>query len=49
MMKQIATIYCLICIFSAALTVGNIILKMYNFDKASTVLQLIIIVVTVAW
>ena len=48
-MNLVVIIYCLIFTISGVLTVGNIILKIYNFDKASTVLQPIIIVVTVAW
>ena len=47
--NQMALIYSMIVIAAAMMTVGNIFLKVYDFQKASLILQPIIIMVIVGW
>ena len=42
-------IYALIFSLAIAMTIGNILLKVYEQQEASVVLQPIIIIVTVIW
>ena len=48
-MKRVEIIYTSIAFFASISILGNILLKVYGFEKASMVLQPIIIVFTVAW
>ena len=47
--NQMALIYSMIVIAAAMMTVGNIFLKVYDFQKASLILQPIIIMLIVGW
>jgi hypothetical protein len=48
-MNDVILIYTVIILCATAVTVGNVFLKIYDFQKTSIVLQPFIIVVTVAW
>ena len=49
MQKQIIVFYAVIILLAILLSTGNVLLKLYNYDKASLVLQPIIILLVVAW
>ncbi len=49
MQKQIIIFYVVTILLATLLSAGNVLLKMYNYDKASLVLQPINIFIVVGW